>query len=69
MILFLALTAAFGCAVFNGTAAIFEKIGAGKEKRRPLASSFALAVTENMSYLLGIALDLLAWLLTMFARS
>ena len=68
MILFLALTAAFGCAVFNGTAAIFENIGAGKEKKATSSHPALLwRLRKNMSYLLGIALDLLAWLLTMFA--
>jgi len=68
MLIFLAFMAAIGCAVFNGVAVIFEKIGASKE---PLATSphpsLLWRLRGNTSYLAGIVLDLLAWLLTLYA--
>ena len=68
MILLLAFLAAFGCALFNGAAAILEKVGVGKEQ--PVTSShpgLLWKLRNNPPYLIGIVLDLLAWLLTLFA--
>lgn len=68
MVLFLALTAAIGCAIFNGTAAILEKIGAGQEKKvRSSHPGLLWRLRNSPSYLLGITLDLLAWVLTILA--
>jgi len=68
MILFLALLAAIGCAIFNGIAAILEKIGAGLEKKASsLHPGLLWKLRTNRSYLIGIVLDLIAWVLTLFA--
>ncbi len=68
MILFLSLIAAIGCAVSNGIAAILEKIGSNNElKSGKLSLSTFWLISKNFTYLAGIALDLLAWLLTLFA--
>jgi drug/metabolite transporter (DMT)-like permease len=68
MILFLALLAATGCAIFNGIAAILEKIGAGVEKKAiSLHPGLLWKLRTNRAYLIGIILDLIAWMLTLFA--
>jgi multidrug transporter EmrE-like cation transporter len=68
MILFFGFLAAIGCAIFNGGAAILEKIGAGQEDR---SSSIHLGLLwrlrGNVPYLFGIVLDLFAWVLTLLA--
>ncbi len=68
MLLFFAILAAVGCAVFNGIAAILEKIGAGQEKTVNTSHPGLLwRLRGNTPYLLGLILDLLAWILTLFA--
>jgi drug/metabolite transporter (DMT)-like permease len=68
MMLWLAVVAAAGVAVCNGVAAVLEKVGAGRERRAASAHLRLLwRLRGNLPYLLGIGLDLLAWLLTLVA--
>jgi drug/metabolite transporter (DMT)-like permease len=68
MLLFFALLAAVGCAGFNGVAAVLEKIGAGKEETATSSHPGLLwRLRGNAPYLAGVGLDLLAWVLTLFA--
>jgi drug/metabolite transporter (DMT)-like permease len=57
---YLALAAAVGCAVCNGSAVILEKIGVNEEKK-------TVKLLENLPYMLGIVLDIIGWLLTLIA--
>jgi drug/metabolite transporter (DMT)-like permease len=66
--IFVAFLAAAGVAVCNGVAAILEKLGAGREARATSAHLGLLwRLKGNLPYLLGVALDLLAWALTLVA--
>jgi drug/metabolite transporter (DMT)-like permease len=68
MLLFLALLAAIGCAVFNGVAAILEKIGASKhEISKSVHPNLLWKLRKNLAYVIGIILDLCAWVLTLIA--
>lgn len=68
MILWIALLSAFGCAICNGIAAVFQKIGADKqEKATSLQTGLLIKLLQDWPYLLGIALDGLAWILTLIA--
>ena len=68
MILFLALLAAIGCAIFNGVAAILEKIGAGEHKiTKSIHPGILWKLRKNLPYIVGIVLDLAAWVLTLVA--
>ncbi|MEI7838193.1 MAG: hypothetical protein WCI37_00205 [bacterium] len=68
MIIFWAYAAAVGCAVFNGTAAILQKIGADKQKKAT-SSNFRILWTlkDSLSYIIGVGLDLMAFGLTLYA--
>jgi drug/metabolite transporter (DMT)-like permease len=57
---YLALAAAVGCAVCNGTAVIFEKVGVNEEKD-------TYKLLGNVPYMFGILLDIIGWLLTLVA--
>jgi drug/metabolite transporter (DMT)-like permease len=60
--------AALGCAIFNGIAAILEKIGANQQRNtRTILPNLIWKLRTNIPYLLGIIFDLLAWLLTLYA--
>lgn len=66
--MFVAFLAAAGVAVCNGVAAVLEKVGAGQEARATSARLGLLwRLRGNLPYLLGVALDLLAWVLTLVA--
>lgn len=68
MLLFLALLAAIGCAVFNGIAAILEKTGASKhETSVSIHPGLLWKLRKNLPYVIGIILDLCAWVLTLVA--
>lgn len=68
MTFFLALLAAFGCAVFNGTAAVLQKVSADKEERAvSLRSGMMFRLLKDWPYLTGLILDFLAWILTLIA--
>ena len=68
MLLFLALLAAIGVTVFNGAAAILEKTGASKhELSRTVHPRLLWKLRKNRLYVIGIILDLLAWILTLIA--
>jgi len=68
MLLFLALLAAIGCAVFNGVAAILEKTGASKhETAKSVHPNLLWRLRKNLAYVIGIVLDLFAWALTLVA--
>jgi drug/metabolite transporter (DMT)-like permease len=68
MILFLALLAAIGCAIFNGIAAILEKTGASKHAiSKSVHFGILWKLRKNLAYVIGIILDLLAWILTLIA--
>ena len=57
---YLALAAAVGCAVCNGSAVILEKVGVNEEKD-------TIKLLENLPYMIGIGLDIVGWLLTLIA--
>jgi drug/metabolite transporter (DMT)-like permease len=57
---YLALAAAVGCAVCNGSAVILEKVGVNEQKS-------TLRLLGNLPYMAGIALDIIGWLLTLVA--
>jgi len=57
---YLALAAAIGCAVCNGSAVILEKVGVNEEKA-------TYKLLKNVPYMLGIVLDIVGWLLTLVA--
>jgi drug/metabolite transporter (DMT)-like permease len=68
MVFLIALLAAFGVAIFNGIAAILEKIGAGQVKTATSPNPNLLwRLKGNTVYLFGIILDFLAWILTLYA--
>lgn len=68
MILFLAILSAIGCAIFNGTAAILEKIGANQHNiSKSIHPGILWRLRKNVPYIIGIILDLLAWILTLIA--
>ena len=68
MILLLAYLAAFGCAIFNGSAAVLEKIGADKEERAK-SSNFSLLwrLKSSGAFILGVVFDFVAFALTLYA--
>ncbi len=57
---YLALAAAVGCAICNGSAVILEKVGVNEEKN-------TYKLVENFPYMMGILLDIVGWLLTLVA--
>jgi len=57
---YLALAAAVGCAVCNGSAVILEKVGVNEQKN-------TYKLLGNAPYMLGIVLDIIGWLLTLAA--
>lgn len=62
------LLAALGCAVCNGTAAVLQKVSADKEKNvSNLDARLLWRLFQDKPYLIGIALDLLGWVLTIIA--
>jgi len=64
----LGLLAAIGIAIFNGVAAILEKIGADRQKIATSSHPVLLwNLRNNAPYLFGIVLDLLAWFFTLIA--
>lgn len=68
MVLWLALLAALGCAVCNGVAAILEKISADKKSRQTsIRVSFVVQLLRDWPYVVGLALDGLAWIFTLVA--
>ncbi len=68
MYLKLALLSAFGVAIFNGTAAVLEKITADKQKRaNKLRFSFLFRLFSDLPFVVGIILDTFAWVFTLIA--
>jgi drug/metabolite transporter (DMT)-like permease len=68
MIFWIALLAAFGCALCNGTAAILQKMSVDKEDRiQSVEAGMLLHLLRDWPYLLGGILDGVAWLLTLVA--
>lgn len=68
MIFWLAIAAAVGTAVCNGFAAILQKMGADKHVSAGSGHvSVFLKLFRDWPYLLGTALDLIAWVLTLVA--
>lgn len=68
MTFWLALLAAFGAAIFNGGAAILQKMGADKHDNATSADvSLLLKLYKDKPYLAGTLLDLTAWGLTLYA--
>lgn len=68
MLFYVACAAAAGCAISNGIAGVLEKVGADREV--PATSlRFALLwkVAHQLPYLAGLGLDIIGWLLTLFA--
>lgn len=60
--------AAFACAICYGTAAVLQKISADKEKpASSLDARLLLRLFRDKPYAGGIALDILGWLLTLYA--
>jgi hypothetical protein len=57
---YLALGAAVGCAVCNGSAVILQKVGVNEEKN-------TVRLLTDLPYMAGIALDIIGWLLTLAA--
>ncbi len=68
MIFWLALAAAFGCAVCNGVAAVLQKTSADKETRATSINVGLLwRLIQDWPYIVGLVLDGLAWILTLVA--
>jgi drug/metabolite transporter (DMT)-like permease len=68
MVFLLSFLAAGMCAVLNGVAVILEQTGASQEKTVTSSNPALLwRLRTNASYLLGLVLDLLAWVLTLYA--
>jgi drug/metabolite transporter (DMT)-like permease len=68
MLFWLALTAAFGCAVCNGLAAILEKSGADQQATvATMQITLLWRLLSDWAYILGILLDFLAFVLTLIA--
>lgn len=68
MIFWLALAAAFGCAVCNGIAAVLQKTSADKETRATSINVGLLwRLIQDWPYVVGLMLDGLAWILTLVA--
>lgn len=68
MILWLALLAAFGCALSSGIATVLQKMSADKQASViPINVGVLIRIMRDLPYLVGILLDLLAWILTLFA--
>jgi drug/metabolite transporter (DMT)-like permease len=62
------LLAAFGCSMCNGTAAVLQKISADKEKNvQSLDTGFLLRLAQDKPYIVGVLLDILGWLFTLYA--
>jgi drug/metabolite transporter (DMT)-like permease len=65
---FFPILAAFACAVCNGTAAVLQKISADKEKTvSSLDARLLWRLARDKPYAGGVALDILGWLLAIFA--
>ncbi len=65
---FIPMLAAFACALCNGTAAVLQKISADKEKNvTSLDARLLWRLFQDMSYVSGIGLDVLGWILTLYA--
>ncbi len=67
MNLMLSLAAAFGCAILNGIAVILEKTGVDQIPLTNSSFNIIWHLKNNYLYILGIILDLIAWLLTIYA--
>ncbi|HUD05689.1 MAG TPA: hypothetical protein VMR18_02085 [Candidatus Saccharimonadales bacterium] len=65
---FIYISAAFACAACNGIAAVLQKISADKEKNvSSLDMRLLWRLFQKKPYILGVVLDLLGWLFTIFA--
>ncbi len=65
---FIPMLAAFACALCNGTAAVLQKISADKEKSvTSLDARLLWRLFQNAPYVSGIGLDVLGWMLTLYA--
>jgi len=68
MILWLALLAAFGVALCNGIAAVLQKLSADKQKTVfSLRFKLLFLLIKDWPYLIGIILDIAAWIFTLIA--
>ncbi len=68
MFLAIAISAAFLSAISNGTAVILEKIAVDKINKKNLSSlNLLFQLKNNFNYLLGIFLDIVAWLFALLA--
>lgn len=64
----LAIVAALACALCNGAAAVLQKIGASRQRKATsLDAGMLVHLAHNGPYVLGVALDLIGWALTVFA--
>jgi drug/metabolite transporter (DMT)-like permease len=64
----LPLLAALGCSLCNGSAAVLQKISADKEaKTDDLDVGFLLHLFQDAPYIIGVILDFLGWVLTVYA--
>jgi len=68
MFFWLALFAALGCAICNGIAAILEKVSADTQERaNAIRVGLLVRLLQQWPYVLGLALDGVAWILTLVA--
>jgi len=64
----LPLLAALACAVCNGTAAVLQKVSADKEKRaKSLDARLLWRLFQDLPYVVGVILDILGWVFTLYA--
>ena len=64
----IAMTAAFACAICNGTAAVLQKISADKENNtNSLDVGLLWKLAQDKPYIIGLTLDLVGWVLTLIA--
>lgn len=68
MIILLSILSAFASAIFNGSAVILEKLAVDKFNDSDLSSAHLLyQLRNNFNYILGIILDIAAWLFSLAA--
>ena len=68
MFLFIAISSAFLSAFSNGSAVVLEKIAVDKINHSQLTGlDLFLKLKDNLNYVVGVVLDIIAWLLSLIA--
>jgi|GEM_PF-593609 len=68
MVFWIAIAAALGCAICNGIASVLQKVSADKEKKvTSLHARLFIRLLHDLPYIAGLAIDGIAWILTLIA--